>query len=283
MTKPTELPVWASGTVTLPVAGTANKLQPDSTMTITGFDYRTRPRAQWENWWRHNVYQWIDSVNKEGVLGWDSATTYPVNAFVTGSNGKLYKAIQSQAGNNPTTDGGVNWEDYLPDASSTVKGKVELATNTEVSTGTDTTRAVTPAGLASRTASTTKTGLIEIATQTEMNTGTDTSRAVTPELLKNWSKNPAAILSSPGQWVDNHTGFTVKWGTFLSNADGNVPVTFATPFNSACVSVIHGGITGFASVANVWTANSVTASGFNSNRDDSVSGSVTVLYIAFGY
>ena len=36
-----------------------------------------------------------------------------------------------------------------PDASETVKGKVELATNAETQTGTDSTRAVTPAGLAS--------------------------------------------------------------------------------------------------------------------------------------
>ena len=35
-----------------------------------------------------------------------------------------------------------------PDASTTVKGIVELATNTEATTGTDTTRAVTPAGVA---------------------------------------------------------------------------------------------------------------------------------------
>lgn len=39
----------------------------------------------------------------------------------------------------------------VPDASTTVKGKVELATNAETVTGTDTTRAVTPAGLAAAT------------------------------------------------------------------------------------------------------------------------------------
>ena len=37
----------------------------------------------------------------------------------------------------------------VPDASTTVKGKVELANNTETTTGTDTTRAVTPAGVKS--------------------------------------------------------------------------------------------------------------------------------------
>lgn len=38
----------------------------------------------------------------------------------------------------------------LPDATTTVKGKVELATNAEAVTGTDTVRAVTPAALTAR-------------------------------------------------------------------------------------------------------------------------------------
>lgn len=69
-------------------------------------------------------------------------------------------------------------------ATTTGSGLVELATATETTTGTDTARAVTPAGLASTlaatTASTTAQGLVELATSTEATTGTDTARAVTP-------------------------------------------------------------------------------------------------------
>lgn len=64
--------------------------------------------------------------------------------------------------------------------STTQAGSIELATNAEVNTGTDTTRAITPSGLAQRAASTILTGLIELATNTEVQTGTDTTRAVTP-------------------------------------------------------------------------------------------------------
>ncbi len=39
------------------------------------------------------------------------------------------------------------WTDITPDATTTVKGKVELATNSEATTGSSTTLAVTPAGL----------------------------------------------------------------------------------------------------------------------------------------
>src|SRR4051812_13007740 len=75
-----------------------------------------------------------------------------------------------------------------PDASTTVKGKIEIATLAEVTTGTDTVRAVTPEGVhqeivaaATPSASTTVQGKIEIATLAEVTTGTDTVRAVTPE------------------------------------------------------------------------------------------------------
>lgn len=63
-------------------------------------------------------------------------------------------------------------------------GIVELATAAEVQTGTDTSRAVTPAGLAALTATTTRAGLVELATTTEISTGTDLERAVTPNGLR---------------------------------------------------------------------------------------------------
>lgn len=72
----------------------------------------------------------------------------------------------------------------VPDSTETVKGKIELATVTEVQTGTDTVRAVTPAGLAARTATETRTGIVELATTAEAIAGTDTERAVTPAGLK---------------------------------------------------------------------------------------------------
>lgn len=78
----------------------------------------------------------------------------------------------------------------IPDivaATETVSGIVELATTAEAAAGTDTTRAVTAAGVEAwgngRTASETETGLIERATQAEVNTGTDSTRAVTPLTL----------------------------------------------------------------------------------------------------
>lgn len=78
----------------------------------------------------------------------------------------------------------------VPDATETVKGKVELATTAEATAGIDTVRAVTPAGLAAAVgtlvpdASATVKGKVELATNAETITGTDTTRAVTPAALR---------------------------------------------------------------------------------------------------
>lgn len=65
-------------------------------------------------------------------------------------------------------------------ASETVAGIAEIATSVEAQAGTDNTRIITPAGLASRTATDARTGLVELATAVETQTGTDATRAVTP-------------------------------------------------------------------------------------------------------
>lgn len=65
-------------------------------------------------------------------------------------------------------------------ATDAAAGIVELATNGEAQTGTDTVRAVTPAALAAVTATETRAGLVELATSAEAIAGTDTARAITP-------------------------------------------------------------------------------------------------------
>ncbi|MYD94235.1 MAG: hypothetical protein F4Y02_11220 [Chloroflexi bacterium] len=67
-----------------------------------------------------------------------------------------------------------------PDASTTGKGYVELATRAEAAARTDTERAVTPDALPLATAA--QPGLIEIAAQAEADAGTDGSKAMTPAL-----------------------------------------------------------------------------------------------------
>jgi len=93
-----------------------------------------------------------------------------------------------------TWQGTIIAEAYLPNASATAEGVVELATQAEVDAGTDTTRVVTADTLTnfagfpgSTAASTTVAGIVELATIAETNTGTDTTRAVTPDGLDGWT------------------------------------------------------------------------------------------------
>lgn len=99
---------------------------------------------------------------------------------VAGSSAALYVTPQGLA-SRTATDGRT--------------GLVELATTTEATTGTDTTRAVTPAGLkaaitaATPSASTSVKGLVELATNTEAVAGTSSSLAVTPAGVKAWFRD----------------------------------------------------------------------------------------------
>jgi hypothetical protein len=116
----------------------------------------------------------------------------------------------------------------VPQASTTVQGKVELATNAETQTGTDSQRAVTPSGLSSRSATLTRTGLVELATTAETQTGTDADRAVTPAGLAGAFTSASASTKLPG-------GLIVKTGTATSGA--HVATTFAAAFPNACFTV----------------------------------------------
>lgn len=67
----------------------------------------------------------------------------------------------------------------ISQATESTAGIAELATQTEVNTGTDDLRMVTPLKLAGRTATEARAGVVELATTGEAVTGTDTARAVT--------------------------------------------------------------------------------------------------------
>lgn len=148
---------------------------------------------------------------------------------------------------------GATWETIggQPAASTTVAGIVELATTAETITGTDATRAVTPAGLAARTATEARAGIVELATTAEASAGTDTTRAVTPAGVK------AAITAAvPRQVVDGITTVPSASTTVLAT-----PVTFAAAFASPPTIVPSSIITGASITIWAYPIN-VTTTGF---------------------
>ena len=100
------------------------------------------------------------------------------------------------------------------------------------------------------------------------------------------NKNPANKSVNEGyQQMPN--GMIMKWGYFTSAVDENIPVTFSAAtggaFPNACVTVSDGGCFDAITAGTTWTANSLTRTGFVSNRDDGVQGTYTLRYIAWGY
>lgn len=117
----------------------------------------------------------------------------------------------------------------VPAASETVAGKVEIATDAEVQTGTDTVRTVTPAGLSARTATVTRTGVVELATSSEVQTGTDTARAVTPAGL-------SASVQGFNQTPTDVTASRAFATTYTNNTGRPIQVTVRVLQNSGASS-----------------------------------------------
>ena len=97
------------------------------------------------------ISQALAYIFQMGVVEWIAAQEFNINAIVN-LNGVLYKSLQDgNIGNNPTSTPAF-WTLYNttpPDATTTLKGIVELTTGAEALGGTDAVRAITSAALAS--------------------------------------------------------------------------------------------------------------------------------------
>lgn len=121
-----------------------------------------------------------------------------------------------------------------PSATTSQLGVVELATDSEVITGTDDSRAVTPAALSARTSTTGRTGLIRLATASEVSDGRDSSKAITPASLL------AAFTKSHDEcgFQKLPNGMIVQWGMALIAPSGTTLITFPTAFPTRAVVAV---------------------------------------------
>jgi hypothetical protein len=95
------------------------------------------------------------STPLSAAQGGTGAATLTLNNVLLGNGTSALQAVAPGASGNVLTSDGTTWASTAPssvvDASETAKGIVELATTAEAVTGTDTERAVTPAGLKAAT------------------------------------------------------------------------------------------------------------------------------------
>lgn len=68
MAAPTDaLVIWATDDVVLPVAGQQNKIRPQDSLILTGWDKTQKPSAEEFNYVLNNLAQWIDYYGVENI------------------------------------------------------------------------------------------------------------------------------------------------------------------------------------------------------------------------
>jgi len=121
----------------------------------------------------HNYH--LNYLLQKGFAEWNSETTYNVGDIQRAvGTSILYQSLTNNNLNNPVTDI-TNWQQLgnlsklieIVAASETAQGLVERATQTEVNTGTDTARYITPATLQNKVATELALGITQLATTTE--------------------------------------------------------------------------------------------------------------------
>ncbi len=161
-----------------------------------------------------------------------------------------------------------------PPATTSQQGVVELATSAETITGTDDSRAITPAALSARTTTTGRTGLIRLATNSEVVAGKDTSKAITPSSLL------AAFIKSHGDYGYQKfpNGMILQWGQALLEPSGTSKVLFPTSFPTKAVFAVAEPKGNFAP-----TYSLSSLSRGNANFKHNGNGGVPSYWMAMGY
>ncbi len=107
--KPDLTRTWAA------TAPGANVVDPDVTTPgkYTAGWLAEVPPFEHFNFLQKQFSQGLAHINEQGIAVWDTATTYPVDGIAKGSDGRLYRALLEQNGNNPTSDTGTNWVELI--------------------------------------------------------------------------------------------------------------------------------------------------------------------------
>ena len=99
-----------------------------------GWAYATPPDSADFNQAQYLLGRFIEQLEEQGILSWNTNTSYTANAFVIASDGALYKAVRDNTGQDPTTDTGDDWEefgggDFLPLTGGTLTGPLSISGN----------------------------------------------------------------------------------------------------------------------------------------------------------
>lgn len=69
------------------------------------------PEAYAQNWWQNRADFALRQLERNGAMDWHSLAIYGIGGLAIGSDGNRYASITNgNQGNDPVTDGGVNWK-----------------------------------------------------------------------------------------------------------------------------------------------------------------------------
>ena len=118
-----------------------------------GVDINGFPPKQYFNAIGYTSTQLAAYLHQMGIAEYDALQEYHIGSLCNVAGEIFSSKTNTNVGNTPVTLSETTyWVSYKLRATTTVNGLVELATSAETTTGTDTVRAVTPAGLLAVTA-----------------------------------------------------------------------------------------------------------------------------------
>lgn len=257
---------------------------------FTGFTYKWAQTG--------NTFAWDDAQYK---LGWATVGDTPptveqfnrVHQVADEKSNWLYGQLASAAAAKGITLSAGDLdslkdilEAFTPAASETVAGIAEIATQAEVTTGTDDARIITPLKLATAipAASTTAVGRLRIATTAEAQAGALDTVAITPLKLVQSYAVGQVLAANINQRLPS--GLILKAGLYQSSVPSSA--AFPTPFPNACIAVVgaESAVTPGAPDFIVVQFASISASGFNPQFRTQAGvfpSAATVRYFAIGY
>lgn len=139
ITKPDYTYIWADR---------GSKDKPTDLKILQGWTAEIPP-YQAGNWIEYRQDTAIRYLLQKGIPEWQDGMDYYANKSVVNHLGKIYIAKANSIGSAPSSTNN-DWEDIIPDASTTVKGKISIATQDEVNAGEIDNKAVTPKTLIAR-------------------------------------------------------------------------------------------------------------------------------------
>ena len=221
----------------------------------------------------HNGTAWV-SITAEAVksiVAGDGLTssgtgTVTINLGTPSASGYSGSDANTYGSNSVTADSHTH-QINLPDASTSTKGVIELATDAEATEGTDTTRAINAKQLAAAKQSainsakvtiqtsngitggsttpgnsftlsgvdalTTAKGVVQLATQSEVNAGTDTKKVITPATLGKGKASGVASLDANSKIITSQLpDYLLGQVMYGGNASTVATTTIVSPSDS---------------------------------------------------